>query len=296
MSLFMKSMGEARSIILGWQKDGLKVGFVAAGGCFHEGHQYLCIEARKYCDKIVINASSYASKEENKWDYDPCTDFWERFTDSSAILLNSFRYVGTGEMNDIINQHVDLALNPQPIDHINISEEEGDDVRAEVIRYKDFFKKNYEMEVLDMEVAIHIWYYWIDKYQWPVQVRIRSWKDGVWNLRHQVYWKDVIGREYVVITPKYGKSLILSSRLEYVNPTKLECLRTVIGNMQMEKTTTRETIEQALKGTGIDLREFDIYSGPLLKYVGDNKILITMHFAWIGIGKEISGYTHVELV
>jgi hypothetical protein len=293
--VLMVTLKEAIAVIRDWQSQGLKVGFVACGGYFHDAHRAMFTQAKNYCDKLVCNVSAYESKIGDTA-IEPCYIFGKRYLPDMPVW--NVKRVEVGALEDI-NNYVDLAFNSQMSDYDGLTAEDDAFVEKELSNYLSFFKEQYAMDIPlteYFELSVHLWYSWIDHYLFPIDVRIRSWKDGMWNLRHQVYWKEVMGREYIVLEPVKDGDLIKGSRLEYANSAKLNELVQKMS-FTITKDTTLKNIAPVFEGSGMHIADFYNYSGPILKYVGKTSMVcFTVGWPQEKPGSvEVSGYTHVVL-
>lgn len=256
---------DVAKIVTNWQSQGLKVGFVAISQAIHAGHLYLIEEAKKVCDKLVIEAGGCYEGVQDVGNYLAGLCNFPK----NVIPISLQRQPLTSEMWKQMEELSDLVWDDRKEYFPEPSAEQIKDVVEEIQRYKDFYPNLSELD-LQHDILIHLMWYMIDKYYFPIDVRVRCYKDGMWCLRQQVYWKEVMGRDYVVITPYRENGLAVDGSFERASPEKQAQLRTCLEGFSVEE--EKEALTKRFKDTGWHIMNYEEYSGPLLKYVNPSSV------------------------
>ena len=254
--MIVYSYDEAKPIVLEQIASGKKIGQWTIGGSLHDGYKSCANELKKYCDYSICYYST--ASVQNNWSL-----FWSDNKNLDFINKNKVLDINVAHDAEQYSDLVIMGTYPSVPDDQdiqteikNITLERFINPYSNIVGKSILNDKNYFYET-----GVFSSLYYLNKYYFKNDVRVRSYKDGLWRFLHEKLFPS-IGTIQITIPPVrnsdglcYGNSNIGLDSLALVSNGK---------PLIISKDETKESLQERLLESGWNVGSFKKYSGELL--------------------------------
>jgi len=283
--MIVYSFDEAKPIILANSGQHKKIGHIAVSGKFHNGYSYCCDEVKKHTEFTMCLHSGL--KYVGKWG-----SIWHPF----GMTIPSPSKIKEIDTSKEAEKKVDLVIMGEMPDPPTDKDELAEIKEFTKTHFMPFYREFGEpLDLTQVKGCLQTGFfsaaYYIKKNYFPVDVRLHSYKDGVWRFMQEFVFSE-LGCSFKVVKPfrdnnglAYGNS----------NNVKNNFITQTLGKISnpegliYDKNETQESLQNRLDPYGWEVMFFRKYTGPLLenhKDEGDTYIYISLRHK-----ETFEGYT-----